>query len=44
MKKTEYKVPEIEAVDFVGVETLCQSPVSSGGSTSDYGQEDENIF
>lgn len=30
MKKAEYKVPEIESVDFVGVETSCQSPVSSG--------------
>ena len=44
MKKAEYSVPEIESIDIIGSETLCQSPTSFGGSTSEYGQEGENIF
>lgn len=44
MKKAEYTVPEIESIDIIGSETLCQSPTSFGGGTSDYGQEDETIF
>lgn len=34
----------MELIDLFGSETLCQSPASFGGSTSDYGQEGENIF
>ena len=44
MKNEEYTVPEIESIHIVGMETLCQSPASFGGSTSGYGQEDEDIF
>lgn len=44
MKKAEYIMPEIESAEIIGTETLCQSPASFGGSTSNYGQDDEDIF
>ena len=44
MKTTKYSAPETEVVDIVSMETLCQSPTAFGGSTSDYGQENEDIF
>lgn len=44
MQKTEYLVPEVESMEIAAMETLCQSPASFGGSTSNYGQDDEDIF
>lgn len=44
MKKEEYKVPEIELFEAFEAEILCQSPSTVGGRTSDYDEDDDDIF
>ena len=41
----QYIKPDSELIDAVPGSLICQSPVNgAGGSTSDYGEDIENIF
>lgn len=43
--KYNYLKPELRVVDLFLDSTFCLSDVDGmGGSTSDYGEDDENIF
>ena len=43
--KNQYIKPESERLDVFPGALICQSPVDGmGGSTSDYGEDIENIF
>ena len=43
--KNQYIKPNSEFLDTVPGALICQSPVDgAGGSTSDYGEDFENIF
>lgn len=44
MKKTEYFAPAAESIDFAPAEMLCQSQTSFGGSTGNYGEDNDDIF
>ena len=45
MYKSTYTKPELRVTEFLLEKNFCLSNVSdAGGSTSDYGEDDENPF